>query len=107
MTAIEDFINDLRIGARSLLRERAHAKDVAVMVVRQGAGVAAVGIALGLVGAAILTRLMAHMLFHVTALDPITFGIAVATLFVAAMTACWVPARRAASVDPITALRND
>ena len=80
--------------------------QVLMMVVRQGAVLAAAGIAIGLVGAFALTRLLRGMLFEVTPFDPATFVTALLVLFAAAIVACWVPARRAASVDPVRALRD-
>jgi ABC-type lipoprotein release transport system permease subunit len=53
----------------------------------------------------VLTQLIEGVLFGVTATDPMTFGVAIATLALAASLACWIPARRATKVDPIVALR--
>jgi len=75
------------------------------MVLRQGAGVTAVGLAAGLAGSAIVTRWLASMLVDISRIDPISY-IAVTALFCAvALAACWIPARRATNVDPIIALR--
>ncbi|HKS04693.1 MAG TPA: ABC transporter permease [Gemmatimonadaceae bacterium] len=84
----------------------ATAGQVLMMVVRQGAMLAAVGIAIGLAGAAALTRFLKSMLFEVTPFDPLTFVASLTLLFAAAIIACWIPARRAAAVDPVTALRD-
>ena len=79
--------------------------DVIGLVLRQGAAMTAVGIVLGLVGAAVVTRYLEGMLFDLTPLDPTTF-IAVSLMFAAVATlASYVPARRATKVDPIVALR--
>ena len=81
--------------------------DVVRLVVGEGMRVAAVGAAAGLVGALVLTRLMTSLLYGVRATDPATF-IGVALLLTAvALTASWIPARRATRVDPLTALRHE
>jgi ABC-type antimicrobial peptide transport system permease subunit len=72
--------------------------------VRYGAGLAGVGVLIGLGAAAAVTRLMAAILYGVSALDPLTYvGVALA-LGAAAVLASWLPARRAAAVDPAEAL---
>ncbi|WP_163869870.1 ABC transporter permease [Myxococcus eversor] len=80
--------------------------DVLRLVLGQGARLAGVGIALGLMGSLALSRLLTSQLHGITATDPLTFG-AVATLFaVIALLACWFPARRATRVDPLVAMRS-
>ena len=76
------------------------------MFVYRGMMLAAVGIALGLAGAAGSTRLMSSLLFGVTPVDAATFAAAAGVLVVAALTASYVPARRAAAVDPVETLRG-
>lgn len=76
-------------------------------VSRQGLGVAALGIAVGLVGAAAFSRLLASLLFEVSPTDPMVFAASAIFLFVVSAAASWIPARRAAAVDPVTALRAD
>ena len=61
----------------------------------------------GLLAARTLTGMMTAMLFDVRPSDPLTFGAVVATLLVAALAAAWIPARRAARVDPLVALRYE
>jgi putative ABC transport system permease protein len=82
-------------------------RDIFRLVIGQGMRLSAAGIGLGLAAAFTLTRVMRSMLVGVAPTDPLTFG-AVALLFgVIAALACWLPARRAAGLDPITALRDE
>jgi putative ABC transport system permease protein len=77
------------------------------MVLRQGLALALAGAALGLVGALIVSHLMAGLLYGVRPTDPLTFA-AVAILLVAvALLACYIPARRALRVDPLVTLRHE
>ncbi len=92
------------IGIRMALG--AQKGDVVRMITGEGLRVILVGAAVGIVGALALTRVLEGLLFGVTAADPLTF-IAVAALVIAAgLAACYVPARRAAQVDPMAALRE-
>ena len=91
------------IGVRMALGARA--ADVLRMVMRQGAVLAIAGAVGGLLGAAAVTRLLRGMLYGVTPLDPLAYLGAGALLLVAAGFACYLPARRAARLDPVTALR--
>jgi putative ABC transport system permease protein len=77
------------------------------MILHQGLSLAGVGIALGLAAAAGLSRMMSSLLFGVAPLDPATYGAAAALLLLAALTATYIPARRAASVDPMETLRGE
>ena len=85
----------------------AAASDVLLMVVRQGAMIALVGIVIGSLGAIASTRWMRTMLFQVDPLDPVTFGAVGLALAGVAICASWIPALRAARVNPVTAIRND
>jgi ABC-type antimicrobial peptide transport system permease subunit len=77
------------------------------MVVRQGLGVAAIGIAVGIAGGLVLTRLMQTLLFGVSTTDPLTFAAVSVVLLGVSALASYVPARRASSVDPAEALRHE
>jgi putative ABC transport system permease protein len=77
------------------------------LVLRQGSVIAGLGFVVGLVAAFALTRLMSGMLYGVGRTDPLTFVLAPAVLGVVALAACHLPARRAARVDPMIALRAE
>jgi predicted permease len=89
----------LALGARS--------GEVLGMVVRSGLALAGIGLAVGVVMAAFVARLLATALHGIDPLDPVTFGTVAAVVFVVAMVASYVPARRATRVDPILALRTE
>jgi putative ABC transport system permease protein len=93
------------IGVRMALGARP--SEVEWMVVRGGAQVAGVGLAVGMAAAFGLTRLMVALLFDVEPTDPFTYAVVGVGLFGAALLAAWVPARRAASTDPARALRAE
>lgn len=93
------------IGIRMALG--AQMQDVLKMVVRQGMFLAVIGIALGLVAAFALTRLMTTLLYQIGATDPLTFIFVSVMLLGVALAACIVPARRAARTNPLEALRYE
>jgi macrolide transport system ATP-binding/permease protein len=93
------------IGVRMALG--AQVADVLRLVLRQGFGLTGIGLLLGLGGAFAATRLLSGFLYEVQPFDPVTFFAVALLLALVAMVACWLPARRAARVHPMTALRNE
>ncbi len=93
------------IGLRVALG--AQRRDVLRLVVWQGMRMALVGICLGIIGAFVVTRVMSSFLFGVSATDPLTFAGVALLLAGVSFLACYVPARRAAKVDPMVALRYE
>jgi ABC-type antimicrobial peptide transport system permease subunit len=78
---------------------------VLTLVLRQGMTLAGIGILLGVLGALGLARVLVNMLFEIKPTDPLTFVSVSLVLFLVTLLGCWLPARRAAKVDPMEALR--
>ncbi|HYO15125.1 MAG TPA: FtsX-like permease family protein, partial [Thermoanaerobaculia bacterium] len=95
---VHEFGIRMAIGARR--------GDVLGLVLRQGMGLVAAGVLLGMAGALGVTRLLKALLFGVEATDPLTFVAVPAVLALVALLACWLPARRAARLDPLVALKG-
>jgi putative ABC transport system permease protein len=93
------------IGIRVALG--AQHRNILRMILRQGLGLAISGAAIGFVGALIVSRLMAGLLYGVSPADPITFAGVALLLIGVALFACYIPARRAIHVDPLIALRHE
>jgi putative ABC transport system permease protein len=93
------------IGVRLALG--AGSRDVLAMILGQGLRTILVGVAIGFAGSLLLTRVLQSMLFGVSSTDPLTFMGVILLLIFAALLACYLPARRAAKVDPMVALRYE
>ena len=93
------------IGVRMALG--ASPGDIVRRVLQRGLALAAAGLAAGILAALALSRLLSSLLFGVGAGDPVTYAVVSAILLVVSAAACWIPARRATRVDPVTALRSE
>jgi putative ABC transport system permease protein len=93
------------IGVRVALGAQRH--QVLGLIVGQGVRLLGIGVVVGLLGSFALTRVLTSILFGVAPMDPSTFSVVTALLYAIGLLACWLPARRAAKVDPMAALRQD
>jgi putative ABC transport system permease protein len=93
------------MGVRIALGARP--REILRLMVVQGMRPVALGMGVGILGAAALSRFIATLLFGVAPLDPLTFCIVIVLLMTVGLVACWLPARRATQVDPLTALRAE
>jgi ABC-type antimicrobial peptide transport system permease subunit len=93
------------IGVRGAIG--ASREQIVGLILRQGLWKAAVGIGVGLVGALVLSRFITTLLFAVKPTDPIVYAVVSLLLIVVALFASFLPARRAASIDPLVALRDE
>jgi ABC-type antimicrobial peptide transport system permease subunit len=93
------------IGIRMALG--AQVRHILQLVLKHGVVLVALGVGLGIVAAILVTRLMSHLLYGVTATDPLTFSAIALLLTFIALVACYLPARRAAHIDPVIALRSE
>ena len=85
----------------------AHKRDILTLVLRQGLKLTMTGVTIGLVSALALTRVIQNLLYGVTPTDPLTFAAVSLVLLAVALLACLLPARRAAKVAPMEALRYE
>jgi putative ABC transport system permease protein len=93
------------IGIRIALG--AHSRDVLRLILRQGAGLAIAGSIIGVAGAFLLRKVMASLLYGLSSNDPFILSIVPCVMVLVLLLACWLPARRAAKIDPIVALRSE
>jgi putative ABC transport system permease protein len=93
------------IGIRMALGAQPH--DIRRLIMRRGAALALVGVAIGITGSVALTKLLSSLLYSVKPTDPLTFAGVALILAFTALLGCYVPARRAVRVDPIIALRHE
>jgi ABC-type antimicrobial peptide transport system permease subunit len=85
----------------------AQVRHIMQLILKHGSALVGLGVVIGLIAASALTRLMAHLLYGISALDPLTFAVIGLLLTLVALAACYFPARRATRVDPVIALRSE
>jgi putative ABC transport system permease protein len=101
--AVHERINE--IGIRMALG--AGSRDILRLITKHGLILTLIGLAAGLVGSFALMRFLSGMLFQISATDPLTFVIVPVMFIIVALLACFIPARRAAKIDPMEALRYE
>ena len=105
---VMDYVTSRRIGEIGIrMALGAQSCDVLKTLLRQGLKFAIIGLAIGLVGAMVVTRIMSSLLYDISPTDPLTFLCVALLLTIVVMLACYVPARRAAKIDPMEALRYE
>src|SRR5262249_40895583 len=93
------------VGIRIAIGAQVH--DVLKLVVGQGMRLILIGVGVGIIGALAVTRVLSSLLFNVSATAPLSFAAITLLLMAVALLACYLPARRATKVDPMTALRSE
>jgi ABC-type antimicrobial peptide transport system permease subunit len=93
------------IGIRMALG--AQRREITALFVRQGFVLTVMGVVIGLGASALTMRFLSSLLFHVSAIDPLTYASVTAVIVAVTWVACYLPSRRAASVEPVTALRSE
>jgi putative ABC transport system permease protein len=93
------------VGIRMALG--AEGRDVLRTLIGEGLRLAMAGVVLGVIGALLISRLLSTMLFQISPTDPVTFVSVAAVLTAVALLACYIPARRATRVHPLTALQSE
>jgi putative ABC transport system permease protein len=96
---------DTEIGVR--IAVGAQQREVIALIIRRGMQPALAGLAIGLFGAFVLMRILTNQLYEVRPTDPTTFSLVAIGLLLIAFAACFIPARRAARIDPVVALRHE
>jgi putative ABC transport system permease protein len=85
----------------------ASSSDVLRLVMREGLMLTAFGMLLGAVGALFVSRALQSLIYGISAIDPVSYGVAVAVIAMAALLGCWRPASQAASANPVDAIRSE
>ena len=85
----------------------ARRREIIGLILRRGAALAVAGLLLGLAAALAGSRVLAHLLFGIGAMDPVTYVTASIAILIVALAASWLPARRAAGIEPATVLHGE